>query len=176
MKKSFEIYLINKIPYLSKLLLSLFIVSAAVFIFLYSFATEGSATPEIKTFYFTQTNTVKLLYASAFCSAISFVLFLVANTKKKGIFVFNENCFELLLRKQSLQFPFSQVQHVYCNDSENEAGEPNPKFTMTLETTQNQKYFVQLRDMAHITAFYNKLLSYTQVEIEYRYSLWGKGH
>ncbi len=173
-KKTFEIYFLKKIPYLTNALLILFFVSAAVFIFFYASISSKNATPEMKTFYLTQTSTLKLLYGSAFSTGLFFILYMWANLKKKGLIVFNPDSFDLLLKKEQINLPISSIRTVWCNDSEDKDGEPNKKFTMTIDTWKNKKILMRLRNTGDIRQFTDKLLSYDQLKIEYHYSRWAE--
>lgn len=171
-KKTYEIYFLKKIPYLTNILLTLFVFSAIIFFFFYAGVSSKRATPEMKTFYLIHTSTFKLLYGSALSTGLFFVLYLFAKTKKKGLLIFNPDSFELILKKEQLIVLFSDVRRVYCNDSEDSQGIPSNKFTMTIETRKNNKILVRPRNTNDIKQFYDKLLSYEKLEIEYKYSKW----
>lgn len=128
----------------------------------------------MKMFYLTSTSTVKLLYASAVSTGLSFILYLCAKLKRKGLIVFNPDSFELLFKKERFNFPLESIKTVWCNDSEDKDGEPNKKFTMTIYTWKNKKILVRLQNTADIRQFSDKLLSYDQLKIEYHYARWAQ--
>jgi hypothetical protein len=173
-KKTFEIYFLKKIPYLTNGLLILFLLSAVILIFIYAGINNRKATPEIMTFYLIHTSIVKVLFVSAFSTGTFFILYLWAKLKKKGLIVFNADSFELLFKKEQMNFPISSIRTVWCNDSEDKNGEPNKKFTMTIDTWKDKKILVRLRNTEDISQFTSKLLSYDQLKIEYHYSRWAE--
>jgi hypothetical protein len=172
-KKTFEIYYLKKIPYLTNGLLTLFIISGIIFFFFYAGISSKNATPEMKTFYLTHTSTVKLLYGSALSTVVFSILYLLAKLKKKALLIFNPDSFEILLKKEQMLLPISTMRSVYCNDSEDNDGLPSEKFTMTINMFKNKKILIRLRNTTDIKLFTDKLLSYDgQLKIEYHYSKW----
>ena len=127
----------------------------------------------MKTFYLIHTSTVKLLYGSALSTVVLLILYLIARLKKKALLIFNPESFELLLKKEQMLIPISSIRTVYCNDSEDNDGQPSEKFTMIINTWKNKKILVRLRNTADIKLFTDKLLSYDdKLKIEYHYSKW----
>ena len=171
-KKSYEVYVIKKIPYLTNGLLTLFVVSALIFLFFYGGISSEKASPEIKVFYLEHTSTVKLLYGAAFFSITFFILFISAKQNKKAIFVFHSDAFEIIYKKSKIVIPLSTIRQIYCNDSEDYQGRPNEKFTITIESFKNQKTLIRLRNSSDLNQFSDKLLTYDELKIEYVYSKW----
>ena len=171
-KRSFEVYFLKKIPYLTNGLLTLFFISAVIFVILSAGISTIVASPEMKIFYLIQTSTVMLFYGSAFSTGLFLILYLFARLKKKALFIFNSDSFEVIFKKEKLELPFSYVRRIYCNDSENSRGKPSKYFTMTIENRNNKKILIRLRSTSDIEYFSDKLLSYDQLKIEYQYSNW----
>ena len=92
-KRSFEVYFLKKIPYLTNGLLTLFFISAVIFVILSAGISTIVASPEMKIFYLIQTSTVMLFYGSAFSTGLFLILYLFARLKKKALFVFNLDLF-----------------------------------------------------------------------------------
>src|SRR6187455_893085 len=105
-KKTFEVYFLKKIPYLTNGLLTLFFISAVIFVILSAGISSLVATPEMKTFYLIQTSVVVLIYGSAFSTGLFLILYLFARLKKKALFVFNSDSFELIFKKEQMALPF----------------------------------------------------------------------
>lgn len=87
--------------------------------------------------------------------------------KRKGVVVFLPDSFEILLSNSKQTILFGDVRRVYCNESENRNGEPNNKFTMTIETWKNKKILLRIRNTADINSFTDKLLTCEQLKIEH---------
>lgn len=166
-KKTFEIYLIKKVPYLTNALMFLFFISAVVFASLYPIAAGDYASPEMKTFYLENITIIELLFGSAVSTGLFLLLYFLVREKRKGLLIFNSDSLELMLKKEKLLFPFSEICKINCNDSENRHGMPNKRFTMTIETWKNKKIPVRLQHTSDLEKFINKLLSCDQLKIDY---------
>ncbi len=166
-KKTFEIFLIKKIPYLTSGLLLLFCISFFCLTVLFGVFSDENATPEMKSFYLINTSTIKFPFYFVLSFLITYFLYLLARFKRKGLIVFNNDSFELILKKERHSFLLPNIRRVYCNDSEDRNGNPNKKFTMTIETWKNKKLVIRLQNPKNIKQFIDKLLSYNQIKIEY---------
>lgn len=171
-KKTFEIYLIRKIPYVTKGLFVLFIIFAVAFLIFIEFFSSKKYTPEILTFFiietFSATSFIKVLFGSVFSMVLLMYLYIWARYKTKGVILFNSNSFEILVKKETISIPFDNIRKIYCNDSEKRNGDPNPRFTLTIETWKNKKILVRIRNVSDIATFTDKILSYSnQLKIDY---------
>ncbi len=166
-KKSFDIFLIRKIPYLTNGLGILFLISAFTFIFLYFGISSDSASPEIKAFYLIETSTYKLLYGSGISACVTLFLYLWTRQMRSGLIIFNADFFELILKKEKQVIFFTTIRHIYCNDTENLRGDPNEKFTMTLEMGENKKVLIRIKNTNDIKSFVDKLVSCDKLEVSY---------
>ena len=167
MKKTFEIYLIKKIPYLTNGLLILLCISLLLFSFTTEFASTNKFTAEMVSFFLITTSSIKFLYGWIFSTALLLYLYTIARQRRKGVVVFHSDSFEILLSNSKQTILFDNVRRVYCNDSENKKGELNNKFTLTIETWKNKKILLRIRNTADINSFTDKLFTCTQLKIEY---------
>jgi hypothetical protein len=170
-KKTYEIYLIKKIPLLTNGLFILFFIGAFFLLMVFEFLSSTKYTSEILTF-FIMTSTVstaiiKLLYGTIFSTLILLYLYLLARQKVKGVIIFNKDSFDILLKNEEKIYTLSNIRRVYCNDSEDRNGEPNQKFTMTIETWKNKKILVRIRNTTDIRKFIDKILSYDELKVDY---------
>ncbi len=165
MKKTFDIYLIKKIPYLTNGLLVLLCTSLLLFFITTKIFSANHFTAEILSFFIIQTGTIKFLYGWIFSTALVLYLHTIARQKRKGVVVFLPDSFEILLSNDKQTILFNDIRQVYCNDSEDRNGKPNKKFTMTIETWKNRKILLQIRNVADIQQFTDKLLSCDQLKI-----------
>ena len=171
-KKTFEIYLIRKIPYLTKGLFVLFTISAVVFVLIIELLSSKKFTPEILTFFIVTSGAgitfIKIIYASIFSTVLLMYLYIWTRYRTKGVILFNPDSFDILLKKETTAIPFSNIRRIYCNDSEKRNGEPNNRFTMTIETWKNVNIIVRIRNVSEIPKFIDKILSYSdQLKIDY---------
>lgn len=166
-KKTYDILLIKKIPYLTNSLGLIFCIALFTFIFLYSGILSGNSTPEIKAFYLIETSSVKLLYGSAITAAITLLLYIWATQKKKGLIIFKPGAFELILKNERRVLLFTDIRCVYCNDAEDRHGNANKKFTLTVDTWKNKKILIRIKNIADIQAFTDKLLACQSLKITY---------
>lgn len=167
MKKTFEIYLIKKIPYLTNGLLILLCTSLLLFSITTEFVSTKQFTADILAFFIIQTGSIKFLYGWIFSTALLLYLYTVSKYKRKGIVVFLPDSFEILLSNSKQTILFDDIRRVYCNDSEDKNGEPNKNFTMTIETWKNKKILLRIRNLFDIKQFTDKLLSCDQLKIEH---------
>lgn len=167
-KKTFEIILIRKIPYITTGLSIIFFFSFSFFLLYSKLFLAFPTSLETKLFYlFHLTPPFEYSFLILSIIVLSFLFYLLAKFKRRGLIIFNPNSFELILKKERQLIPFSSVRRVYCNDSENKKNEPNKKFTMTIETWKNKKLLVRLQNTADINRFIDKLLSFDQLKIEH---------
>lgn len=167
MKKTFEIYLIRKIPYLTNGLLILLTTSLLLFLITTEFISSNQFTAEFISFFLIQTSSIKFLYGWVFSTALLVYLHTIARQKRKAVVVFHSDSFEILLSNSKQKILFDDIRRVYCNDSENKNGEPNNKFTMTIETWKNKKILLRIRNTVDIKPFTDKLLTFHQLKIEH---------
>ena len=170
MKKTFEIYLVKKIPYLTNGLLILLSTSLLLFSITTEFVSANRFTAEMVSFFLITTSSIKFLYGWIFSTALLLYLYTIARQKRKGVVVFQPDYFEILLSNSKQTILFDEVRRVYCNDSENKNGEPNNNFTMTIETWKNKKILLRIRNTLDTKLFIDKLLTCDQLKIEH-YSL-----
>lgn len=166
MKKTFEIYLIKKIPYLTAGLFILLCTSLLLFSITEIFSSKRFTT-EILSFFLIQTGSIKFICGWIFSTALIYCLYAIARQKRKGVVVFLPDSFEILLSNSKQTILFDDVRRVYCNDSENKNGEPNTRFTLTIETWKNKKILLRIRNTADIKPFADKLLTCDQLKIEH---------
>ena len=166
-KKTFEISLIKKIPYLTSGLLLLFCISFFCLTVLFGIFSDEYATPETNFYYLICMPINSIILYFIVSLIITSFLYLLARFKRKGLIVFNNDSFELILKKERHSFLLPDIRRVYCNDSEDRNGSPNKKFTMTIETWKNKKILIRLQNPKKIKQFIDKLLSYDQIKIEY---------
>jgi hypothetical protein len=166
-KKTFDILLIKKIPYLTNGLGILCLISALTFIAIYSSITSDNVSPETNTFYLIETSTIKLLYGSGILTGVTLFLCLWTRQKFSGLIIFNRDSFEIISKKEKQFLPFSVIRNVYCNDTEDRQGNPNKKFTMTLETLKNKKILIRIKNTSDIKNFVDMLVTCGKLEINY---------
>ena len=167
MKKTFEIYLIKKIPYLTTGLFILLGISGLLFSLTTEIFSSKKFTGEILSFFLIQTGSIKFLYGWIFSTALILYLYTIAKYKRKGLVVFLPDSFEIILSNSNQTILFDDVRLVYCNESEDRNGEPNNKFTMTIETWKNKKILLRIRNVEEIKQFIDRLLSCEQLKIEH---------
>jgi hypothetical protein len=167
MKKTFEIYLIKKIPYLTNGLLILLCTSLLLFSFTTEFVSTNRFTAEMVSFFLITTSSIKFLYGWVFSTALLLYLYTIARQRRKGVVVFHSDSFEILLSNSKQTILFDNIRRVYCNDSENKNGEPNNEFTLTIETWKNKKILLRIRNTTDINSFTDKLFTCDQLKIEH---------
>jgi hypothetical protein len=121
----------------------------------------------MKSFYLINTSIIKFPFYFLGLFVLTYFLYLLARFKRKGLIILNIDSFELILKKERHSFLLPDIRRVYCNDSEDKNGNPNKKFTVTIETWKNKKILFRLQNSKNIQQFIEKLLSYDKIKIEY---------
>lgn len=168
-KRTFEIYIIKKIPIVTNFLFALAIVAVIFSLFFYEFLSSRKFIPEFLTFILITSSKatliIKVIYTTIISAIILVYFYLLARYKIKGVIIFHDDAFEILSKNESTKILIDNIRKVYCNDSEDKNGKPNKRFTMTIDPWKFKKRIVRIRNTADIPFFIDKILSYEKMKV-----------
>ena len=166
----FEVYVLKRIPYLTRIL---GIVAILVFEFygLAPLMPSKNHSQEIGVLYFMTIypDKLKAVFFLGIPTAV-FVLFLYIKVrpKREAVLTFDTDKIELRGKGWSKAFPTNRIRYFNCYDPYTEDGFPEEKFTLEIRNWNGKGSLVNLKDYSQANRLVDILTVYDEVKLEVR--------
>ena len=168
---SFEVVVRRKIPYVTKLLFYLLIISTIVFFILsLIFLPANDQSDEMTTAYFILT-VPEFIQKALFISGTIFLILLLLHTKarlyKSAIINFYSETITIVGQKLNLVIPVTSIVRAFCMDAKNLQGISKEKLTIYFELENDKEIRVRLKDYTLADQFMTELTKYENIKFKF---------